>query len=74
MNSSFSCDHGTKVTGLTPPDAPLVAPGGCCSQGRVKLDHTCGGTTDDSATIYVKVYSETLNTTCESYTLSVGDE
>ncbi len=69
-NSGRSCDAGTEVS-----DGPTGATEGCCSTTHVKLDHSCGGTFDfdDSADIYVRVYSSN-NTTCDYYTLEAYDE
>jgi hypothetical protein len=71
-NASFSCENGTKVTGEGPNSGPF-APDGCCSHSRVKLNHDCGTGADDSADIYIKVFSDN-NTSCESYNLRAGDD
>jgi hypothetical protein len=71
-NSDFSCENGTKVQDGPNADG-VFAPGGCCGTHKVKLDHTCGGTTDDSVDVYIKVFSDN-NTTCESYSFEAGDE
>lgn len=70
-NSDFSCENGSAVS--DGPNGGPFAPDGCCGTHKVKLNHSCGGTTDDSADIYIKVYSDN-NTTCESYSFEAGDE
>ncbi len=72
--ANVSCERGTKVTGQGPDDPfGAYAPDGCCSTTRVKVNHNCGGGTfDDSAMIYIKVFSE-HNTSCADYSFKAGD-
>ena len=66
----YTCDAAgtTKAS-----DGPADAPRGCCGTGDIAIDHGCTGGTDDTARIHVKVFSDD-NTTCGTYSMTMGDE
>ena len=65
----YSCSDGATKDS----EGPESAPNGCCGDDEIVLGYNCTGTSSESATLYVKVFTAD-NTTCGGYELQLGDE
>jgi len=76
----FDCDSsGTTVTCTSGTSSTFEGLPGCCSSAsgtsdeNVRLNPNCSGT-DDSGTVYVRVFRFAAAASCENYTLLYGDD